>query len=165
MKQPNDKIQIEFALPVDCQEIAQLSKKLVESGLPGWRYTPAKVMSAIKNQSKNVVVARQGEIIAGFSIMSYADEKANLDLLGVKKQFRRCGIGKKLVYWLEEVAKTAGIFNLYVQVREENSEAVELYSVLGYEVIDIVNGYYSGRESAMLLYKNIASSKSGSSKI
>ena len=106
---------IEFARFSDAPEIGELSKNAIEQGL-GWKYTPDRIAKLIGNKSKNVVVARMESRLVGFGIMTYNEDQANLDLLAVKRQVRRMKIGTQIVEWLEEVALTAGAFNIFVQV-------------------------------------------------
>ena len=149
-----DKTIVEFATAADAVEIANLSKNCIEQNL-AWQYTPAKINKLIKNKNKNVIVAREGTTLIGFGIMTYGQEQANLDLLAVKISHRRCGIGGYIVKWLEQVARTAGMFNIYVQVREMNIGSVKFYQRLGFEIIDCKNGYYQGQESALIMCKSL----------
>ncbi len=145
---------IDFAKVSDVTEIGNLSRKYIEHDL-GWKYTPEKLKQLIKNRSKNVVVARKGNKLVGFGIMTYYEEQANLDLLAVKMIYRNRGIGKQIVKWLEEVALTAGIFNIFVQTRKINNGAIKFYKKLGFEIIDEKSGYYRGQETGVIMSKNI----------
>ena len=146
---------VEFATASDVDEIGALSREYIEYGL-GWKYTPERLLKLIRNKTKNVVVARKGNKLAGFGIMSYSEDSANLDLLAVKVRYRRRGIGRQIVEWLEVVALTAGIANIFVQVRELNRGAIKFYRRLGFNVIDEKSGYYRGQETGVILSKNIA---------
>jgi len=145
---------IEFAQPSDAREIAELSREYIEYGL-GWRYTPEKVASLITGKTKNVVVARRGHELMGFGIMTYRDESANLDLLAVKRGYRRRGVARQIVTWLIEVALSAGIHSVYVQVRELNHGAIEFYRKLGFHKIDEMPGYYSGEETGIIFCRSL----------
>jgi ribosomal-protein-alanine N-acetyltransferase len=145
---------VEFAKFSDVTEIGNLSRKYIEHDL-GWKYTPEKLKKIIKNRTKNVVVARMGNKLVGFGIMTYHEEQANLDLLAVKMIYRRRGIGKQIVKWLEEVALTAGIFNIFVQARKINNGAIKFYKKIGFEIIDEKSGFYRGQETGVIMSKNI----------
>ena len=149
-----NKTTIDFAKVSDVTEIGNLSRKYIEHDL-GWKYTPEKLKKLIKNRSINVVVARKGNKLVGFGIMTYHEEQANLDLLAVKMIYRRRGIGKQIVIWLEEVALTAGIFNIFVQARKINDGAIKFYKKIGFEIIDEKSGYYRGQETGVIMSKNI----------
>jgi ribosomal protein S18 acetylase RimI-like enzyme len=145
---------IEFASLADAAEIAELSRLYIEYDL-GWDYTPEKLARLIKSENKNVVIAREDNQLVGFGVMTYHEHQANLDLLAVKIRYRYQGIGKQIVHWLEMVALTAGIFNVYVQVRQINSGAIKFYKKLGYKIIDERRGYYRGRETAVIMSKDL----------
>ena len=145
---------IEFASAADADEIGHLSKKYIEHDL-GWHYTPQRIRKLIRSRTKNVVLARSADELAGFGIMTYMEESANLDLLAVKIEFRRQGIGRSIVAWLEEVAHNAGIIYLYVQVRKMNTGAIRFYTQSGYQPIEEKRGYYRGQETAVLMCKSL----------
>jgi ribosomal-protein-alanine N-acetyltransferase len=149
-----ESINIEFAAKSDANEIGTLSQEYIEYGL-GWSYTPRKIRSLISDGAKNVVVARDRGKLAGFGIMTYREENANLDLLAVKARYRRNGVGTQIVEWLEEVATTAGIQNVFVQVRETNHGAIMFYKKLNFHKIDEHTGYYKGQETGVIMCKAI----------
>lgn len=148
------KIHIEFATLPDAEEIGLMSKNDIEHGL-GWKYTPATIARLINDSSKNVVVARVDSKLVGFGIMTYLEDQANLDLLAVKSNFRRMKIGTQIVQWLEEVAITAGAFNVFVQVRSSKTGVVKFYESLGYQVLEEKKGYYRGIESGLIMGKSL----------
>ncbi len=149
-----ESITIEFAAVSDATAIGALSQEYIEYGL-GWSYTPRRIRSLISDGAKNVIVARDGGKLVGFGIMTYREENANLDLLAVKTRYRRRGVGTQIVEWLEEVATTAGIQNVFVQVRETNHSAIEFYRKLSFYKIDEQAGYYRGQETGVIMCKAI----------
>jgi len=85
--------------------------------------------------------------------MTYHKDQANLDLLAVKEKFRRMKTGTQIVLWLEKVAITAGSFNIFVQVREMNTEAITFYEKLGFLKLDKIEGFYRGVENGVVMAK------------
>ncbi len=148
------KIQIEFGILSDAKEISQLSRDEIEYGL-GWNYTEQKVVRIIRNKSRNVIVARLDDVLTGFAIMTYRQDQANLDLLAVKKDYRRKKIGSELILWLEKVAVTAGAFNVFVQLRETNAGAFMLYEKLGFQRLDKLPRFYRGVEDGIVMAKSL----------
>ena len=147
-----DETLIEFARYSDAVEIGAISKRDIEYGL-GWKYTPERIARLIDDEVKNVVVARVRSDLAGFGIMTYYQDHANLDLLAVKPGLRRMRIGTQIVRWLEKVAITAGVFNIFVQVRARNKSAVQFYESLGFSVLDVDKAYYRGTEAGVIMVK------------
>ena len=91
-------IQIEFAKLSDSTEISLLTRDEIEHGL-GWHYTAQRIAQIIQHKSKNTVVAKLEGNLVGFGVMTYRKDQANLDLLAVKKNYRRNYVGTELVLW------------------------------------------------------------------
>ena len=149
-----DKLLIEFAKYSDASEIGMISKNDIEYDL-GWYYTPERISRLINSKLRNVVVARVNNELAGFGIMTYHADQANLDLLAVKHNYRRLKIGSHIVIWLEKVALTGGAFNIFIQVREINRGAIEFYKTLGFITLDKEKHYYRGKEAGIIMSKSL----------
>ena len=145
---------MELALRRDATGIATMSRDLVEAGL-GWSWTPSRVAHCIQCPDTVVLVARARAGIAGFAIMGFATEDAHLNLLAVDPEHRFSGIGKRMIRWLEKSALVAGISVIYLEVRASNTGAQSFYRRLGYQPICRVTGYYSGRESAVRMARDL----------
>jgi ribosomal-protein-alanine N-acetyltransferase len=148
-------LSLRLARPADAAPIAILSRDLIEYGLC-WRWTPERVAASIRAPDVNVLVARIRGNIAGFAIMRYGDDDAHLDLLAVALPYRRAGVGRRLLQWLEECAVVAGIFNVALEVRKGNQGAQLFYGRLGYRPLVHLPGYYQGIEAALRMCRNLA---------
>jgi ribosomal-protein-alanine N-acetyltransferase len=131
----------------DVVEIAYMSRHLIEDGLR-WAWTPRRVAGSVGNPNAIVAVARAADGIAGFGIMRYGDDDAHLDLLGVRHEHRREGLGRRILEWLEKPALVAGISAVFLEVRASNHGARAFYERLGYRRLAEISGYYQGQESA-----------------
>src|SRR5881396_1541530 len=109
---PPRAITIRLAEPRDAQAIGMMSRDFVEAGL-GWKYDAARVLRAIRDRDTLAVVAcesaKGGGAITAFAIMEFGDERAHLVLLAVRPSHRRLGIGQRLLDWLLDSARTAGM--------------------------------------------------------
>jgi len=145
-------VEIRLAVAQDAQAIADMSRRDIEHGL-GWSWDAPRVLRAIGDGATNVAVAARGGALLGFGIMQYAEETAHLSLLAVAPVARHQGLGKRLVGWLEAVARTAGIERLRVEARADNANALSFYQAQGFAELARVQGYYSGRIDAVRLEK------------
>jgi [ribosomal protein S18]-alanine N-acetyltransferase len=152
-------IQLRLATDADAFEIAALSRDLIETGL-GWSWTPARVLRSIESPETTVLVADIRGRVAAFAIMHFGNEEAHLNLLAVRNNAQRTGLGRRLVEWLEASALVAGTPIIYLQVRANNRGAQKFYEKLGYGKIAHVPAYYSGRESAFYMARDLAYSTS-----
>lgn len=138
----------------DAPAIAHLSRDVVETDLP-WSWTPRRVAGLMRQRESAAVIARDHNRLAGFILAQYGDESAHIALLGVANEYRRQGVGRQLVQWVEETAKIAGLFLVRLEVRAVKREARHFYAALGYREIDRVDGYYSGIEDAIRMSRDL----------
>jgi ribosomal-protein-alanine N-acetyltransferase len=146
--------QIRLGLPTDVRRIAAMSRDYIEHGL-GWRWTPARILAALRAPDVNIAVACRGDQVAGFGLMQYKDDEAHLILLAVDAHCRRSGVATALVSWLERCALTAGIGTIYLEARTSNLPARSFYRRLGYREIALVPGYYQGREDGVRIARDL----------
>jgi ribosomal-protein-alanine N-acetyltransferase len=149
---------LELARPTDATAIANMSRDLIEFGL-SWRWTPQRVAASIRAPEVNVLVARIHQQTAGFAIMRYGEHVAHLDLLGVGPQYRRLGVGRQLIDWLEKCALVAGIIQVVLEVRAQNEGAQLFYKRLGYRPLVQLPGYYQGVEAAVRMGRDLRASQ------
>lgn len=143
----------------DVPRLAAMTRRLIESGLePCW--TVARIERQLRNPDSVVLSARAARDIAGFAIMQYGDDAAHLVLLAVQPAFRRNGIGRQLVAWLEDTARVAGTFTIRLEVRSGNATARAFYAALGYRESGHIRGYYQGLEDAIRLSRCLSVQRS-----
>jgi [ribosomal protein S18]-alanine N-acetyltransferase len=139
----------------DAQSIALMSRELIETGLKGWSWDPKRVARAIQAKDTNVVVATVRNHLTGFAIMNFGDEQAHLSLFAVTPSHQRCGIGRRLLHWLEESALVAGITTFNLELRVNNYGARDFYRAMGFTEVAYIPGYYSGLETALRMSRDI----------
>jgi ribosomal-protein-alanine N-acetyltransferase len=141
-------IRLRLATPADAPEIAEMSRRLIETGL-GWSWTRRRVEHAIRDAETLVLTAVYEGGIVGFGIMDFGDERAHLSLFAVHESFRRQGVGLRMFEWLKSSALTAGIAVVRLELRAANLDALAFYRALGFIETGRVTGYYRGRENAL----------------
>ena len=92
--------------------------------------------------------------------MRYGDDDAHLDLLAVAPAYRRMGVARQLLEWLEKCAVVAGIFDIALEVRAGNEGAQRFYKRMGYRARTDLPGYYQGIEAALRMGRDLSSKPS-----
>jgi len=151
-------MKISVARQADAAPIARMSRMLIEHDLP-WSWTEERVLRSIRHPDTAVIVARDGRRLAGFAIMGFGDSHAHLFLLAVLPAFRHRGLGRELVSWLEACARTAGIFDIRLELRISNAPARAFYQSMGYAENGVAPGYYAGREDALRMHRDLSTSR------
>jgi len=134
--------------------ISRMSRELIEAGL-GWSWTPARVAREILSAETVVLTSCYGDRVIAFAIMHFGDETAHLNLIAVEPEYRRGGIGRRQMVWLEESALTAGITTIGLELRAGNQIGIRFYRSLGYRETGVVPGYYRGLEAAIRMARTL----------
>jgi len=138
----------------DAALLAAMSAAHVERGLkPAWG--AARIRWHVRDTESVVLTAWLAHAIAGFAIMRYGQDVAHLNLLAVDPAHRRRGVGRTLLGWLEESARTAGTFVIGLELRAGNELARTFYRTLGYRELGQIPGYYQGIESAIRMARDV----------
>jgi ribosomal-protein-alanine N-acetyltransferase len=162
-------VEIGLARRHEAPLLARMSRDYIERGLP-WRWQPSRLTTLIQDPETVVICARnqllrlrdplettpyrEGDVL-GFAVMTYGLETAHLMLLAVQPRARRRNIGSRLLAWLENTARTAGIGRVELEVRARNTGARSFYRDHGYHERDYIEGYYDGREAAFRMVRNL----------
>ncbi len=99
------------------------------------------------------VIEVQDEI-AGYGIMSVGAGEAHILNVCVREDFRGRGLARKVLLYLLDRARHAGMYEAFLEVRPSNTTAARLYRSLGFEQVGVRRGYYqstTGREDAAVL--------------
>lgn len=156
---------LDLANGEDAASIARMSRDEIERGLD-WRWRPPAIRRLIGNPETTVLCARcrietkpwmvgGRTVLGGFGIMEYGLDRAHLVLLAVAPRLRRQGVARRILGWLEKSARTAGIGEIRLEVRANNSGARKFYVAQGYRVGDHLPGFYQGRAAAYRMWKEL----------
>jgi ribosomal-protein-alanine N-acetyltransferase len=101
-------------------------------------------------------VAEWGDQLAAYAILWTVLDDGELANIAVREDLRGRGIGSRLLSRILEVAQDKGIRSLYLEVRESNELAREMYARRGFREIGVRKDYYDGpREDARVLMKGL----------
>lgn len=92
--------------------------------------------------------------IAGYGIMSIGAGEAHVLNVCVRAEYRGRGLARKMLLYLIDRARLAGMYEAFLEVRPSNTTAARLYHSLGFEQVGVRRGYYqatTGREDASVL--------------
>jgi ribosomal protein S18 acetylase RimI-like enzyme len=73
----------------------------------------------------------------------------------VATEHRRQGLGRQLMQWLTATALEAGVFRINLEVRTQNEAGRIFYEALGFNMLNVVQGYYQGREAALRMTRHL----------
>ena len=102
-----------------------------------------------------VALDTKGSVV-GFGGMFVVLDEGQITNIAVHPDFRRKGIGEKILSSLLEYAKENELVSISLEVREGNEAAKALYKKIGFEAAGIRKNFYSFPiENAIVMIKNI----------
>ena len=104
-----------------------------------------------------VVQAADG--LGGYAIMSMGAGEAHVLNVCVREEYRCRGLARKMLLYLIDRARNAGMYEAFLEVRPSNTIAARLYHSLGFEQVGVRRGYYQatdGREDAAVLRRALS---------
>ncbi|MBA4397698.1 MAG: ribosomal-protein-alanine N-acetyltransferase [Syntrophus sp. (in: bacteria)] len=94
----------------------------------------------------------EGNQVAGFITFWMVADEVQLHKIVVGRQYRRCGVGRRLLQAMTERASACGLSHATLDVRRANEAAISLYETFGYRVTTVREGYYdeAGEDALMM---------------
>jgi len=92
--------------------------------------------------------------LAGYCIMSTGASEAHILNLCIAPDYRRNGLGQRLLEHMLDTAKQRNVGTVFLEVRPSNQGAIALYDKMGFNQIGTRHDYYPakvGREDAIIL--------------
>jgi ribosomal-protein-alanine N-acetyltransferase len=96
----------------------------------------------MRRPSAALLVAERESEVVGYSVTWFAADEAELGDIAVLPELRGLGLGRLLLDESTAVARKRGAKSLYLEVREANRVARELYRSAGFEVAGVRKEYY-----------------------
>lgn len=99
-------------------------------------------------------VLEQDNILFGYGIMMMSPEEAHVLTLGIAANWQKKGWGKRLLHHFIQLAQENHAKSIFLDVRESNHGAAQLYKQMGFQHIATRKGYYPamcGREDALVM--------------
>ena len=91
--------------------------------------------------------------ILGVCVFHKIHDEAEIRYLSVDPNYKRRGLGKKLIYHIFKECKKEKIKRIFLEVSIKNKEAISFYDYLGFATIGIRKKYYKDGSDALLKEK------------
>lgn len=146
--------------PEDLESVIMINKVCLPEN-----YSPEFFIEHHWENPRIFLVAQVGEKVVGYNMCRIEfgisntrrdfAKKGHVISIAVLEGYRGIGIGRKL---MEEGMKNmsgSGASEIYLEVRQSNLPAIQLYRKLGFRAVRILEGYYRDGESAFLMVANL----------
>ncbi len=119
---------------------------------------------ALLRKKASCWVLEVGDEIIGFGIVDFVKDWAHIMNMCVVPEYRRRGLGRRIMLHLLDVARQHHCKRAWLEVRPNNRPAILLYRKLGFRTKRIRKGYYlyqARRQSGLLMARLVRASLSG----
>lgn len=114
--------------------------------------------------SRYFVIVRSGKALPGQAyrgeseVVGYVSYwnvmgEGNIHDVVVSEDFRRMGLGRKLVNHMLRTGRHEGISDFTLEVRKSNEAAIKLYEEFGFRGEGLRKGYYDNAEDAVIMWR------------
>lgn len=140
MKQgtPAPAVAIRSMRPADLDDVMAIERR---SFTAPWE--EATFRGLMRRPTASLLVAeREGEVV-GYSVTWFAADEAELGDIAVVPELRGFGLGRRMLEEAVAEARKRGARSLFLEVREANRVARQLYHSAGFEVVGVRKQYYN----------------------
>ena len=115
-------------------------------------FTEEDILAYVENPIWHFLVARQGENVLGYISFTVIIDECQIVNVAVDPSARKRGVGSLLLESFLEYVKALGTKSVFLEVRESNLPAINLYKKFNFEEIGISKNHYSKpTENAILM--------------
>ena len=141
-------MEIRMMTAEDIPQIAQLEKDCFADP-----WSVASFTSELNNPLSTWLVAVDGEVVAGYIGAQTVLDSADIMNVAVLPNYRRTGIGERLIHSLCAQLSQRGAQSVLLEVRVSNTPAIKLYEKLGFTVVGRRPNYYFHPKEDALIYR------------
>ena len=132
------------------REIADLEQICFEND--PWTYSAFEEIAKQDGCKIYVILDMQLSKIVAYSVFYYALDQGDLANIAVDPEYRRWGLGSKLLAYTVKKATENGVNELFLEVRASNAPAIGLYEKSGFVNIGTRRNYYKyPKEDAVIM--------------
>jgi ribosomal-protein-alanine N-acetyltransferase len=132
----------------DLDEVMDLEK--VSFASP---WTRGMYLHELEKREGCYLTARHDGILAAYGGTLLILDEAHIMTLAVKDDYRRRGLGARLLLELIDASQEMGARFFTLEVRKSNREAIELYARFGFQIMGERKNYYlDNMENALIMW-------------
>lgn len=141
-------LNIRKALFTDIESILKIEQESNGS----WTYN--QFINELKHDFSLFLVAERENLTAGYIIAWRVSDEIQLNNIAVKKEFRRYGIGGKLISEITKKDSDIIYSSIFLEVKSRNNDAINFYIDNGFTKTGVRKNYYND-DDAILMEKKL----------
>ena len=135
----------------DIAEVAALEKEIFSDA-----WSEAALEESLLQKQTLLLTAFDDKKLIGYLILYYVLEEGEIARIAVEPEYRRQGVGARMLLEMENLCEDKGISKILLDVRESNQTAYSFYEDYGFVQDGIRKNYYTNpTEDAILMSREI----------
>ena len=115
-------------------------------------YSANSFANELAEPSKHYYVAKYDGLVVGYVGVQVLGDELNLLKIAVLPQYRKLGIGAKLMKKTFELKNENHLNSYFLEVRKSNETAQKFYQKFGFVTKSTRKNYYDGKEDALVMF-------------
>ncbi len=136
------------------KEVLILNLRCFKAGENYTKYTFSYLLTEAKSLSYRVITP-EGNMVGFVFIMVNENGAGHITTIGIAPEHRRRGLALSLLQHVEKSLQNRRISMLTLEVRAGNLAAQNLYTRMGYSIVQRLKQYYNNGEDGLLMIKSI----------
>ena len=116
------------------------------------KYDEKSFKEELLESSKHYYVALFDHLVIGYVGVQTLGDELNLLKIAVLPQYRKLGVGFKLMAYTFDYKKQNNLSSYFLEVREDNQKAIKLYQKYGFKIKSKREKYYSDGTDALVMF-------------
>lgn len=140
-------MEIRSMLPSDVKRISEIERQVFPDA-----YSERAILEVLTSETAMCFTALKDGVPVAYLIGRLIAPEGEIYRIATSPEYRRRGIGYRLLDYSVKVARGMGLEALFLEVRESNLPAISLYESYGFKRCGVRRGYYSEpKEDAVLM--------------
>ncbi len=131
-------------------EFFLLCEEVFSEGSP---WTKNQFLESFESENRSIYIEFKQKKLIGFIILSTVLDEAEIELIVVSKEFKRSGVGSRILNKVINELLNQGICSLFLEVRKSNTGARDFYQNFLFEEIGKRKNYYKNPTEDGLILK------------
>jgi ribosomal-protein-alanine N-acetyltransferase len=151
-----------FNPETDIEEVKKINRKCLPENYPTFFFLniaekfPEGFNVAALEENGALVGYEMTRIERGLSNFGFGlNKKGHIISIAVLPEYRRLGIGKQLMKAAASALRARNIREAFLEVRESNNAAIQMYQKLGYHQHKVSKRYYKDGEAAIVMTSKV----------
>ena len=118
-----------------------------------WSYDA--FLKTLSDENYIVTIAKEADALLGYCVLLCMGEEADITNVCTAPMARGKGVATAMLTGLMEAGISRGVTEFFLEVRESNTPARNLYTKLGFEEIGLRKNYYEEPKEHAVLMKRV----------